>query len=228
MNDLKYNSEMLSRWLRRSEWLRHARVTANQAEVGTLANATEWEDLQLVMADRPVDLIEILSQVLPLRHAIWWGLLCGVAVEGFASCEISANCIGSVMDWVFQPDEARRLKARALAESTDWKMPEGLLARAVSWSSGSILPDTVPAFLAAPAGVTGQMISGAVLSFAARNAIHGYEESLRHFVRLAEGVARGDLLPAGWENANLNLAESMVVALDLSPMAIPGQIGFGY
>lgn len=226
MKNREKHLEPLDRWLAQSAWRIHARLTT---EPERLANSVLWADLKTALAEQPADIVQVMAQALPVRHSVWWGLLCGAAVEGFAKGEPAVGCVKAVMDWVFHTEDEQRLKARAVAEPTDWKQAEGLLARAVAWSSGSILPDSVPAFVPAPAGVTGQMIAGAVLSFAARSSVHDYRELIWHFVELGESVASGLLLPAGWERQGMNLGESLIVStLELPAFGIPGDIGFGF
>jgi len=226
MKNRPQNLEPLDRWLAQSAWRKHARLNSTP---DALVDADSWAALKTALAEEPADLVEIMAQALPVRHATWWGLLCGAAVEGFALGGPAADCVRAVIDWVFQTEEVQRLKARAVAEPTDWKLAEGLLARAVAWSSGSILPDSVPAFVPAPAGVTGQMVAAAVFSFAARNNLHDHSELLWHFLGLGEGVASGLLLPEGWEIQWLSLGESVMVSpLDLPVIEIPGDLGYGF
>jgi len=228
MKQVENNSESLNKWISESDWRKYARLSRTQDHIKSLADHTTWDQLKSEMADEPADLIDILAQAMPIRHSVWWGLMCGALVEGFAVGETASDCMESALDWVLNTDETRRLKARAVSDRTDWKIPESLLARAVSWSSGTILPDSVPAFYPAPEGVTGQMISGAVRSFAARNTIHDHRELLWHFIELAEGVASGRYLPEGWERQHLNLSESIPISTDLSKIEIPGHLGFGF
>ena len=228
MKSSENNSQSLNKWISESDWTKYVRLSRSRDQINNLTDNTTWDQLKSEMGEEPADLIDILAQVMPVRHSVWWGLMCGALVEGFAVGTPATDCIKSALDWVLDTDETRRLKARAMSDRTDWKIPECLLARAVSWSSGTILPDSVPAFYPAPAGVTGQMISGAVRSFAARNTIHDHRELLWHFIELAEGVASGRFLPEGWERQNLNLSESIPMATDLSSIEIPGHLGFGF
>jgi hypothetical protein len=225
ISDQKFRT--LNQWLGESDLLKHARLSGSPSENSLIQTQKSWVEIKQICFNRPVDLIEILSQAMPIRYGVWWGMLCGVGNNHFANCGLSANCISTILEWIFQTDENHRLKVRAAAESTDWKMPEGLLARAVAWSAGSILPETVPVFLPAPEGVTGQMIAGSVLSFAAQNTTQNYNDILSYFISLGEEVASGMLLPDGWHRQNMQLGNSSNIFHDLSPIEIPGNIDFG-
>lgn len=60
------------------------------------------------------------------------------------------------------------------------------------------MPAHVPVFIPAPAGVTGHFVAGAVLTIASMIDAVSYNNTLQHFITIAEQVASDQILPAGW------------------------------
>lgn len=204
MNQMQHKTAKIDFWINQSPWIGLARLERETIESIRKLGNPSWIELKVMMADRPAELVEILTQAIPVRYGLWWGLVCGSMIDDFAEDDQSMACVDACMDWVFDESETTRLACRKVSDPTSWSHAEGLLARAVSWSSGSILPDHIPAFVAAPAGVTGYMISGSIQTFAARGLkSHGYEKLMMHFIHLGEEVVSGKLLPEGWERRTI-------------------------
>ncbi|MFM7131879.1 MAG: DUF6931 family protein [bacterium] len=190
--------QSLERLLRESPTLVHARISDHTKARLASAKQVNWASFKESLADHPAELVEIIAQILPLRQAIFWGLVCGEACPTFGQGGTAADSVRNCLRWAMNPQESLRKMAARHADSLPWKTAEGLLARAVAWSEGSIMPPHVPVFVPAPAGVTGHFVAGAVLTIASMIDATVYNSILHSFIAIAEQIAGDQLLPAGW------------------------------
>lgn len=128
------NHDNLEKLLGESPRLVHARIAPLSkalVQSGTQTHV-KWSSLKASLADNPADLVEIMAQVLPLRQAIFWGLVCGQACQAFGQGGTAADSVQTSLQWAMKPDESLRKRAAGLADTLPWQSAEGLLARAVA------------------------------------------------------------------------------------------------
>lgn len=101
---------------------------------------------QLVGSPTPEDAITFFAYLAPRRDAVWWGCRCVRAL----GIDDGDAALGAAEDWVAQPEEARRVKALATAESGSSSAAPTWAAYAAAWSGGNIANRNQPAMLAAP------------------------------------------------------------------------------
>jgi hypothetical protein len=219
MKHLNDSHQTLNRYLNESENLIHSRVSTSCQKLLSSAKPLQWMELRMRLKDHPEEIIEILTQVLPLRQSVYWALVCGQALPDFGlESKTASETVLNTLKWTIRPDDTIRKSVGELARQLCWKSPEYLLATAVNWSSGSILPPQVPIHLPAPNGVTGHFVAGAIFTIAARlNVVH-YNLVLNQMINIAEEIAIGRLLPTGWNLSDL-ASES---AKDIGLFEFPG------
>jgi hypothetical protein len=188
----------IDRLLHESKLLAHARLADSTKAALSDQNNLAWSELKKLLHSNPTDIVELISQTLPIRQSVYWGLLCGQACPGFGQVGPAAETVQATLRWALRPSEETRKPCVTLAEGLPWISPEGLLARAVAWSEGSIMPPHIPVFVPAPSGVTGQFVAGAILTLAATIEVVNYNHILHQFISIAEDIACENLLPAGW------------------------------
>jgi len=193
-----YSHPKLDELLRVSQGLVHARTSDTTKALLSATDPINWQTLKEFLADNPAELVEVIAQVLPLRQAVYWALVCGEAGPAFGQGSTAADSVRTCLRWAINPSESLRKIAAEKADNLPWTKSEGLLARAVAWSEGSILPPHVPVFVPAPAGVTGHFVAGAILTIASMINDLPYNGILNGFIAIAEQIADDQLLPAGW------------------------------
>ena len=130
----------------------------------------------------------------PVRHAVWWGLMC---VIDMGATDLDEMLTGLLTNWVQEPSEALQAQLLNLTWLDTPESPLEFLAKAVSWTGPSMLPMHLPATAPKPEHV-GRMIAAAVDLAANGHGILEPAEAYGRFLDLARAVDDGTL---NWENS---------------------------
>lgn len=129
---------------------------------------------------------QFLIYALPKREAVWFACV----VYQVCKPESRSVMLQLAEQWVYQPDEEHRQPAIQAAEEAGYNTPEGLIAAAVAWSGGSLLPpdaEPVP-----PAeDLTAKAVWGAILLLAYADKPEAAGEMFKGFLRQAIDIANG-------------------------------------
>lgn len=138
----------------------------------------------------------ILAHALPVRRALWWGMLAARDAFGESLPDDLAMTLAAVGCYVQQPTEdhrratgevARRLRASSLA---------ACLAYGAFCSAGSIAPPGMPPVWPKPF-ITGRLVGVAVYLAAVRRDAKRYKDVLRRYLQWGEMIASGDIAIRG-------------------------------
>jgi hypothetical protein len=98
----------------------------------------------LTANEQHVAAIDFMAHALPAREAIWWGCLClQYACGDKLAAPDKAAAIAAVR-WILQPSEENRAAAKIPGEKAGPASPAGALARAATWTGGSLGPPDAP------------------------------------------------------------------------------------
>jgi hypothetical protein len=130
------------------------------------------------------DAVPFLAHALPVRAAVWWGCLCLRHVLGKQADSKDNQALFAAVDWVLEPADPYRWKAKAAAQEAGTKSAAGHVALAVAES-------------AAAGNAARHVCAGVHLLARAR---HGddKERTLRRLLVIGLGIAAGR---HGWEAA---------------------------
>jgi len=92
----------------------------------------------LLQAHGYEDAFDFLAYALPRREAIWWACLTLRHILGPDLPPLEQAALKAVVEWVLQPDEAKRRAAQAAGEAIDFRnlsalRPWPCMAAAVAW-----------------------------------------------------------------------------------------------
>lgn len=136
------------------------------------------------------DGLGFMARFLPKRHAIWWGCLCIEHVGEGKLPKPEEAALGATVQWVLDPSEENRQKAREAGIAAKKSTAAGCLAMAAFWSGGSISlqgqPEVPPEPDQCEKAVTGAMKIAATSKPKVKAAVNQ-----KHFLALALEVAEG-------------------------------------
>jgi hypothetical protein len=95
-----------------------------------------------------VDGFEFLAFALPVREAIWWGLLCMQHSAGDNLSPTDRGAASAAVNWLLQPTEENRVAAGPAAEAAGIASPAGSIAAAVFNTGGNVAPPGLQIFKA--------------------------------------------------------------------------------
>ncbi len=156
---------------------------------------------RLVREELLTDAVQFAAYYLTPREAIWWGCLCLWQVYRTAPPKRETEVLNAVARWVVEPDDARRLAARAMGQASGNNTLASNLARAVFYSGDSIAPPGQPR-VAPPEGQVAHCVAAAVMLASKTISYELSEACLVHFLELAGQVSRGE---ASWQAEELRL-----------------------
>jgi hypothetical protein len=136
--------------------------------------------------------IEFMAHALPPREAIWWGCLCleHINREKWSLPE-KAAC-KAIVQWVLDPSDENRDKAKDPGEAATVETPAGILAKATAWTGGSLAPANLPAVPPGPY-LPAKGVAGAVALAAVKSDPAKIIDTQRRFVELALAVGQGSV-----------------------------------
>jgi hypothetical protein len=97
-----------------------------------------------------VPAIDFMAHALPVQRAVWWGCLCLQHACGDNLAPPDKAAATAAVEWVLRPTEANRAAAQVMAKVAGYASAAGALARAVSWTGGSLGPPDAPPFPPGP------------------------------------------------------------------------------
>ena len=123
-----------------------------EAKVSTPKNAgVEAVLVDLDTQEAWIDMIQLMSVALPPRECVWWG--CIAAREVLSGEE--TNCLKASEAWVFEPNDANRIKVKSAMDAADLGDDTALLAMAALYAEGNLGPsDDLKDFPAPPSAVS--------------------------------------------------------------------------
>jgi hypothetical protein len=131
-----------------------------------------------------VDVVDVLTQLLPKSYAVAWGYECLLDLARQAEPDPSEQAALSVTRrWLSDPSEDNRRDAVVLADRLGMKGAGAWLAAAAGWTSGSMLPPGQPEVPVA-AALTGDAV-GTALKLAATTDPQAFEPRMQAFVQKA-------------------------------------------
>jgi hypothetical protein len=134
--------------------------------------------------------IEFVAHALPPREAIWWGCLCLQHACGDDLPVPERAAFKAAVQWVLQPTEENRAAAKAPAEVAGPASPAGTLAKAASYTGGSLAPPNLPTVPPGPFAPA-QAVANAVKFASLKGDPLKMADRRRSFVELGIGVAEG-------------------------------------
>jgi len=136
------------------------------------------------------DVINILSQALPTREAVYWACLCVRDVLAEKPDPEEAYAIKAAEQWVAKPNEKDRYLNNTIAEKMEYATAAAWVSNAVFWSGGSITTEK-EAKVEPPEGVFGKAISGAINLATADQDESKMIERQKRFVKRGINIAQG-------------------------------------
>jgi Family of unknown function (DUF6931) len=122
---------------------------------------TTGEYLQrLLDQGREVDAVRVLAYTLPVRRAVWWGLLCAWHAGNGRLEPARDRALAAAAQWVVEPSDARRKTADAAAKPVGLGDPAGCCAKAAAWAGA--IPGPGKDFVPDTPLLTARVINGAV------------------------------------------------------------------
>jgi hypothetical protein len=147
---------------------------------------------QLAAEGLATDALAFVAHWLPKRAAIWWGCLCLWHTRRPTLPPAEEAALRAVVQWVREPNEARRLSLEDAAEAAgDLRTAAGGLARAAFVSGGSLVPPGLPV-VAPPPGLTADTVTQVLTVAALHPSPECADDTARHFLELGLEVARGE------------------------------------
>ncbi len=98
----------------------------------------------LIQSELYDEAIKFITFGLPTREAIWWAYICSDELEREEKNANTQNALRVVNDWVKNPNDEIRRKAKVFADALELYTPISWAAMAVFWSGGSISPADKP------------------------------------------------------------------------------------
>ena len=124
-----------------------------KAKVATPGNAqVEAVLVDLDAQEAWVDMILLMSVVLPPRECVWWGCIAAREVTDGKD----TPCLKASEAWVFEPNDANRSKIQVALDAVDLDDDTALLATAALYATGNLGPgDDVKDVPAPPSALSG-------------------------------------------------------------------------
>ena len=144
---------------------------------------------ELVRVGLSADACHWVALHLPVRYAVWWGLICVMETKSGPGDE---TLVGQVTSWVMEPSEAMQTRLLNQLWLETPQSPVEYLAKAISWTGPSMLPAHLPVSAPNPEHA-GRMIAAAVDLAAAGHAILQGPEAYLRFLEFAAAVDNGTL-----------------------------------
>ncbi|MFM7131880.1 MAG: DUF6931 family protein [Isosphaeraceae bacterium] len=145
---------------------------------------------QLMEKGLHLDACRWMASQFPLRHAIWWGLLC---IEDVGSKpRLSAEIPGMILRWVIDPTDMHRDQIHALNWEHPPESPIDYLAKAIAWSGPTMSAPHLPQVKADPR-LCGILVAAAIEIAAASHASIKPEEAIARFIQLGLLVDSGKI-----------------------------------
>jgi hypothetical protein len=145
-------------------------------KAGLFADACRWVAVQL-----------------PVRHSVWWGLIC---VMDTKDGHLNRTLVNQLTQWVIEPTSAKL--TQIMNES--WLDTPGsaleYIAKAVSWTGSSMLPVHLPVTAPNPEHVRRMIAAGIDLAATGHGKLEP-ADAYRRFLDFATDVDNGKL---HWEN----------------------------
>jgi hypothetical protein len=145
-------------------------------KAGLFADACRWVAVQL-----------------PVRHSVWWGLIC---VMDTKDGHLNRTLVNQLTQWVIEPTSAKQ--TQIMNES--WLDTPGsaleYIAKAVSWTGSSMLPVHLPVTAPNPEHVRRMIAAGIDLAATGHGKLEP-ADAYRRFLDFATDVDNGKL---HWEN----------------------------
>jgi hypothetical protein len=145
-------------------------------KAGLFADACRWVAVQL-----------------PVRHSVWWGLIC---VMDTKDGHLNRTLVNQLTQWVIEPTSAKQ--TQIMNES--WLDTPGsaleYIAKAVSWTGPSMLPIHLPVTAPNPEHVRRMIAAGIDLAATGHGKLEP-ADAYRRFLDFATDVDNGKL---HWEN----------------------------
>src|SRR5690606_28163821 len=113
------------------------------------AASVETVFAELDAAGANIDILRLISVVLPARECIWWACL---AAEDLLEGREPTRALAAAQAWVFKPTDENREAARRAAETAGPEDDTDLCALAVSMCDGKIGPGELGQYDAPPGG----------------------------------------------------------------------------
>jgi hypothetical protein len=92
----------------------------------------------LAKGPKPDDAVAFCAYLLPRREAVWWASQSVRALLNKPTPEDEA-ALKAAEDWVYEPEEPRRLHALEMGTTLDDHAASTWVARAAAWSSGTMM-----------------------------------------------------------------------------------------
>jgi hypothetical protein len=154
-------------------------------------DATPREFLDALLAGRQFQAaIAFVAHALPQREAVWWGCLCLRHACPAPLPPKEEEACKAAVQWVLEPTEENRRRARGPGEAAGVGTPAGALALAASWTGGSLSPPNLPPVPPSPY-MTAKGVVGAVLLAATKGDPAKIVDTQRLFVELGIDLASG-------------------------------------
>jgi len=154
-----------------------------------------------------LDAMTFLAYALPKREAIWWACLSVRHAQGPALPPSEFAALKAAVEWVLEPDEAKRRAAQAAGEAADFSTPAGCAALAVYGSGGSLGPPNLPEAPPEP-NMTARAVSGSIVMVSVKGDPKSMLDVQRELVELGIAIAEGKYL---WPVVTTGAAKSPAV-----------------
>lgn len=176
---------------------------AAQAILATTSDPFSAAFSQLMEKGLHLDACRWMATHFPLRHAIWWGLLCLEDAAG--KSRLSTEISGMILRWVIDPSDMHRDQNHALNWENPPESPLDYLAKAIAWSGPTMSAPHLPQVKADPR-LCGILVAAAIEIAAASHPSIKPEDAFVRFLQLGLMVDSGQL---DWSNPAF-LAEKSV------------------
>lgn len=144
---------------------------------------------QLASSETPEDCLSFFAYLAPRREAVWWGCRCLHAL----GTEDPDGALAAADAWVADPEEAQRVAALQIAETTGTPDQATWIAFAAGWSGGNIAGTDQPAPVSAPPYLTAKAVRAAVLIAVSRAPFRERRARLERCLDEAIAVANDDI-----------------------------------
>lgn len=165
---------------------------SDAAEV-ILANIQEDSpDTFQILFDKQLhaDVCRWMAKHFPLRHAVWWCLICIETSEGPES--VGSEISPYLVKWVVEPSETIRTQILMKTWQESPEKAVDFLAKAVVWAGPSMTPAHLPP-VQADRMLPSVMVSAAILNAAANHFELEFEEAIQQFIKIGLLVDSGKM-----------------------------------